>query len=251
MESNWKSRAHGEVDPVIASQPMVAYDDGPIIYNDNNYPIVIERVAGSEGSLIPLEKPEASPKTQRICGMRRVTFALGIVIAILLVTAGVLGGLFGAERAKTAKASKTTSPSSLNPFSTVTPTLATPTSTSVATTLGPGNVTVECPSSNGTTFSSRGQSFLRLCRYAYTFDDGAIDVSEVTAQSMGECIDQCTGFNEKRNETNGDGGETKKCIGVGWDFRKPQGEESSFCVLKSKLGQVTFWEGVEFAVLED
>ena len=118
---------------------------------------------------------------------------------------------------------------------------STPTST-VSTTTGPGGVTVECPAANGTTYISQGQKFFRLCATEHTPENGAVDVSQVKAQSMVECIDACTSFNTG-------GSDNEKCVGVNWIYRKAQGESNSFCWLKGSVGKVESWDGCEAGLL--
>ncbi|KZL80224.1 pan apple-like domain protein [Colletotrichum incanum] len=93
--------------------------------------------------------------------------------------------------------------------------IASPTATS-----GPNSI---CPEADNTIYNVIGSDkrFLRLCGVDYTGDDGAIDMSNTQAASMGECMEICA--------------KAAQCTGVSWGNVMINGEAELRCWLKRDL----------------
>ncbi|KAK1586100.1 uncharacterized protein LY79DRAFT_591020 [Colletotrichum navitas] len=94
-------------------------------------------------------------------------------------------------------------------------TAASPTATS-----GPNSI---CPEADNTIYHVIGsdKKFLRLCGVDYSGSDGAIDMFNVAAVSMGECMEACA--------------KAAQCTGVSWGNVMVDGEAQLRCWLKRGL----------------
>ena len=112
-------------------------------------------------------------------------------------------------------------------------------------TLGPGGVTVECPGADNTIYTVPGttQVFRRQCGINYGAVDGAVDVQGATKSSMGDCLALCAKYNINIETTK------RGCVGVTWVYIGPQGTQYNFCWIKSALGNITYFDNNESAVL--
>ncbi|GKT40454.1 uncharacterized protein ColSpa_00635 [Colletotrichum spaethianum] len=114
----------------------------------------------------------------------------------------------------TTTALSTTATTLLTSTTTSSTTTASPTATS-----GPNSI---CPEADNTIYNVIGSDkrFLRLCGVDYT-GDGAIDMSNTPAASMGDCMEICA--------------KTAQCTGVSWGNVMVNGEAELRCWLKRDL----------------
>jgi hypothetical protein len=59
---------------------------------------------------------------------------------------------------------------------------------------GPGGVMIECLGVNNTVYVSNGLRLTRQCGINYEHLDGAIDLDNLAALNMEECIDYCAQY---------------------------------------------------------
>ncbi|GKT63159.1 hypothetical protein ColTof4_05251 [Colletotrichum tofieldiae] len=168
------------------------------------------RTRGYRQSAFDHDEDSERGRRRRRCGLRIWVFWLlvGLVILVALgvgigVGVGVGAGVKKADSSdgKAATISSTTT--------------ASPTATS-----GPNSI---CPEADNTIYNVIGSDkrFLRLCGVDYTGDDGAIDMSNTPAASMGECMEICA--------------KAAQCTGVSWGNVIINGEAELRCWLKRDL----------------
>jgi hypothetical protein len=135
--------------------------------------------------------------------------------------------------------SKTTATSSVSASS-----YSSTSSPSPSSSAGPGGVSVECPSTNGTYFAvpNSTQRFQRFCNSDFNGNDGSVDIEKFVVSSFTECINKCIANNQL-------GGSVTTCQGVSWRWQGLPGTDYNFCYLKSKIGTMINFLDVESAIL--
>ncbi|OBR04616.1 hypothetical protein CH63R_11319 [Colletotrichum higginsianum IMI 349063] len=105
----------------------------------------------------------------------------------------------------------------------VSPTSTTGSSTTTASPTATSGPNAICPEADNTVYHVVGSDkrFLRLCGLDYTGDDGAIDMSDALASTMGECMEQCA--------------RVAQCTGVSWGNVLINGAPELRCWLKRDL----------------
>lgn len=105
----------------------------------------------------------------------------------------------------------------------VSPTSTTGSSTTTASPTATSGPNAICPEADNTVYHVVGSDkrFLRLCGLDYTGDDGAIDMSDALASTMGECMEQCA--------------RVAQCTGVSWGNVLINGTPELRCWLKRDL----------------
>ncbi|KAF4918145.1 hypothetical protein CGCVW01_v009146 [Colletotrichum viniferum] len=210
-------------------------------------------------------------RNRKCCGLRMWVFWL-LVCLIILVVLGVGVGVgvgvgLGASKANQSdeSAARTSSPtptpttgvaaaspttplssptaSSPSAASSVSTTPATSTKTSSTTSSSPtatSGPNALCPEAANTFYSPVGSDkrFLRVCGVDYSGDNEAIDMSNMLASSMGECMDICS--------------KTAQCTGAGWgNVTTGEGTTELRCWLKRNLqSSHSAKEGWNFAILQ-
>ncbi|KAL0938537.1 uncharacterized protein CTRU02_205147 [Colletotrichum truncatum] len=149
-------------------------------------------------------------------------------------TSGLPGAASGTPMASpTAVQSGSASPSTTLATSTRTSSTA---SSSPTATSGPNAL---CPDADNTVYSPTGSDkrFLRVCGIDYIGETEAIDMSNMLAKSMGECMDICS--------------KTAQCTAAGWgNVTTTQGTMELRCWLKRDLkSSHEVKEGWNFAIL--
>ncbi|KAF2812874.1 uncharacterized protein BDZ99DRAFT_517183 [Mytilinidion resinicola] len=162
-------------------------------------------------------KKSSKAATNYTCGLRKRTFWI-ICALTLAIAAAVIGGAAGAILMK--EKSRHTSSPTIQPSSTSTPVSTTtlqPSSTLTFASPTPTAVTIDCPGSDNTTFTtSNGEHWLRKCNVDF---GGPIPVNgNYKTYSIGECLEICATV-------------TPKCYGVTWVYAQPQGVGDSYCWL--------------------
>lgn len=175
---------------------------------------------------------EAQPQAARtICGLRKRTFWILMIVAIVVIAAAVGGGVGGALASRSSSNSNSNSndnnaqtpeysaqPSSMSQTST--PTQALTTSTIIGPTSSPlSTILRDCPSSNNTiyavTWGSTSQNFRKLCSNAYLNVNGISNVVGGVTDSLDACIDRCAIYN-RNNATEIQAGRDRICNAVCW-----------------------------------
>jgi len=152
-------------------------------------------------------------KEKTICGVRRPTFWLALLLAFVTIASGVGGGLGGslAVRSIRRKCSSSnvnfdtgtdSSGSDSNPDAvyitrtrTITSTLtpdSTPTATSDITVPTSGFLALDCPSLDGTNMQVFGSTFKVVCGQ----DSAGPDIIAIVAYSLLDCARACVTYNE-------------------------------------------------------
>ena len=100
-------------------------------------------------------------------------------------------------------------------------TVAAPTATS-------GVGVVDCPSSNGTTYTSNGKKFMKMC-YTDLPGPGVLNLDQITVNSLEHCIDACASYN----------GAKGSCSAVSYSANITQiyPQQHANCWLKDKSGE--------------
>lgn len=81
---------------------------------------------------------------------------------------------------------------------------------------------------------------MRQCGINYGSVEGAIDLRNLDASNMEECIGYCAQYVG-----------LSKCIGVTWVYVGPQGTAFNYCWLKSNRGKMvaTYFDSMDSALL--
>ncbi|KAK1689516.1 hypothetical protein BDP55DRAFT_691636 [Colletotrichum godetiae] len=122
--------------------------------------------------------------------------------------------------------------------STTIPTSVTITSTSTPSPTATSSGNAICPDADNTVYNVIGSDkrFLRLCGLDYSGDDGAIDMSNTQASTMGDCMEICA--------------KSAQCTGVSWGNVMINGAAELRCWLKRDLKKShSAVENWNFAVL--
>ncbi|KAK3374903.1 hypothetical protein B0H63DRAFT_260080 [Podospora didyma] len=176
---------------------------------------------------------------ERICGLKRQTFLVVLVIGIFLAVVGIAAGV-GVGVATRKSSDTSTSPP---PAATTTPPSPSTTSAAGLTIPKPTaqantntNQPMGCPRNNLTLYTSPFDStrkFELLCGRDYNSDKGTLDMYHSPTDTMDECIDLCAA--------------QPGCVGAGWGDQN--GKYS--CWLKSHLAEPGWAPLWAFAVLSD
>ncbi|KAJ0312309.1 hypothetical protein COL5a_001990 [Colletotrichum fioriniae] len=107
--------------------------------------------------------------------------------------------------------------------STTIPTSVTSTSTSAPSPTATSSGNAICPDADNTVYNVIGSDkrFLRVCGVDYSGDDGAIDMSNTQASTMGDCMEICA--------------KSAQCTGVSWGNVMINGAAELRCWLKRDL----------------
>ncbi|KAI8308114.1 hypothetical protein K4K61_002927 [Colletotrichum sp. SAR11_59] len=132
------------------------------------------------------------------------------------------------------------SPSAASSVSTTPATSTKTSSTSSSSPTATSGPNALCPDAANTFYSPVGSDkrFLRVCGVDYSGDNEAIDMSNMLASSMGECMDICS--------------KTAQCTGAGWgNVTTGEGTMELRCWLKRNLqSSHSAKEGWNFAILQ-
>ncbi|KAK4192053.1 hypothetical protein QBC35DRAFT_485486 [Podospora australis] len=209
-------RIAGEENPFQSAfdpQPLVADGGGP----------------GGVGGVGNGGAGKGGREERLVCGVRRRLFwiiiAIGVSLAIIAVATGVGVGLSLGKKGDGEGATSTPSPTPTGPTRSLPVPLAQATTNS--------DLLITCPTNNLTLYTAQtdpSRRFLLLCGRDYHSGDGAMDLYNEPAPTVGECIDVCA--------------QTQGCVGAGWG--QQNGKFS--CWLKGKLGKPNFAQHWYFVV---
>ncbi|KAJ0375193.1 hypothetical protein COL26b_006565 [Colletotrichum chrysophilum] len=185
------------------------------------------------------QQPQQPVNTERrICGLRRTSFFLFVVLAAVVIAASVGGGVGGSlavlrmkeqtqaevQASAAAKATATDSPVASSTVTSVPATVTnTPTTGSTQTTANAasisipttglvttGDLQINCPNLTGRTMSVTvggvKSNYDTECNVDYTGDD--VDVMALVSYTLDTCIMACSSYNKNINGT------SERCIGV-------------------------------------
>ncbi|KAH0437487.1 hypothetical protein CcaCcLH18_03838 [Colletotrichum camelliae] len=202
------------------------------------------------------------PTERRICGLRRTSFFLFVVLAAVIIAASVGGGVGGSlavlrmkeqtqaegQASAAAKATATDSPVASSTMTSVPATgTITPTTDSTHTTANAasisiptaglvttGDLQINCPNLTGRTMSvtvgGAKSNYDTECNVDYTGDN--VDVMTLVSYTLDTCMMACSSYNKNINGT------SERCIGVQFNgvidtMMKNYGGN---CVLKKNTG---------------
>lgn len=194
----------------------------------NKVPYATNYTHNAPSTSLPYQQKQ--PRT--ICGLKKKTLWIIVIVAIVLIVAAIGGGVGGALASKgssssnSAGAQASSAPSS-NPSTSPTPTVIEP-STPITTSIivGPSStIRRDCPSSNGTLYTiAQGDTtmqFRKACSATFVNAHGSDAMVVKPFASLNECINECAQYNI-RNKTEISQGVSRKCNSVCWrnDFQK-------------------------------
>ncbi|WQF84553.1 hypothetical protein CDEST_09567 [Colletotrichum destructivum] len=196
--------------------------------------------AASDGSAASIgSSPTATPTilivpTMSSSSMGSITTTTGSTAASTAPPASASTATRAASESTAVASSPSSSPSPPPPSSSpattvmsmldsVSPTSTTGSSTTTASPTATSGPNAICPEADNTVYHVIGSDkrFLRLCGLDYTGDDGAIDMSDAPASTMGECMEQCA--------------RVAQCTGVSWGNVLINGAPELRCWLKRDL----------------
>ncbi|KAK4149732.1 hypothetical protein C8A00DRAFT_37662 [Chaetomidium leptoderma] len=155
-------------------------------------------------------------KRERICGVRRQIFCIGLAVGVFLVVVAVAVGVgvgVGLSKPGNGESTSTPTPSS-------TRTLPVPIATSTPSSF------IACPGNNLTLYSASQhpqKKYLLLCGLDYNSNLGTtLDMYNAPTDTLAECVDLCA-----RQEG---------CVGAGWGRGATGDGAAAICWLKSQLG---------------
>jgi hypothetical protein len=170
---------------------------------------------------------EEQNHARTICGLRRRTSWIALIVAIIVVAAAVGGGVGSTLVSKSSSSNSTTSKADA-PQSEASIPSTTPTPTSVDTKpnitttsiVGPSSTILrDCPSSNDTlydvTHGDTRMSFRKECDISFVNVNGIDNAFGKPVQSLNDCIDLCAAFNIN-NRTQIAAGTSRICNAVCW-----------------------------------
>ncbi|KAL3460001.1 hypothetical protein BJX64DRAFT_290651 [Aspergillus heterothallicus] len=169
----------------------------------------------SQYAAVPLSPPATQLPTATVCGLSRRTFIITATIGLAIVLAGALGGGLGAglssQRNCSGQCSSSVADNSPNATETVTVTVSVESTASATQSASTSTSTTghysDCPSSNGTDYTStmftsgesgdvpdgakNGLKFSKICG----FDVQGTNLAEADFSTFDECIDLCASYN--------------------------------------------------------
>jgi hypothetical protein len=178
---------------------------------------------------------EHKEETSRICGLRRRTVWIALIVAIIVVLAAVGGGVGAALASRSSKDTSNSNankvdapslePSSISSMSTSTPTptrTAPEPSTTIRTEsiVGPSSTIFrDCPSSNDTLYDvvtgETKMTFRKECSISFVNANGIQSNFGKPVKSLNDCIDMCAAYNIS-NKTQIAAGTNRLCNSVCW-----------------------------------
>ncbi|KAI1272152.1 hypothetical protein F5Y07DRAFT_309879 [Xylaria sp. FL0933] len=220
----------------------VAPGRAPEVVPNRNPP---EVVPGRDPEVVPYyydnkqnnyQSPTAPPpKGSRICGLSPRTFWIIFGVSTFLVIGSIVGGVAGglvsrkhnsssSSKEDTGMSASSTSPAStssaLASSSSPMPTTSTPTISTSTVVLPTTTLLRDCPSSNGTLYdvaygSGAPLIFRKYCTAGFRHVLNGIDVLNEPTQSLNDCINACTNYNDT-NKTAIATGNNQTCNAVCW-----------------------------------
>lgn len=228
---------------VPSSDPQVTPGSGlehHINYSPAGLELYTTKSSPTQAHLRPDNEARNSPSPQhrRVCGLAFRTFwttaAVGVVVVIGAAVGGGIGGSLASKSSSVAESSspnlkslvQTSTTSAASSGQSTNPTIASLTSTQVASTtskiIGPSYTLLrDCPSSNNTLYGislgSTTMNFRKVCGRSYRNILMATNENSVNqkASSLDSCIDLCASYNVQ-NATAIASGQNLVCNAVCW-----------------------------------
>ncbi|KAK0621463.1 hypothetical protein B0T17DRAFT_508810 [Bombardia bombarda] len=217
-----------------------AYDQRPLVAGPNGTGNDPPNGGGGGGG----GGPGSDGSSSRICGLKRQTFwiilAIGVFLAVVAVAVGVGVGVSQATKNNnSAPAGATTAPTSTSPTTTTaSPSGTFPPEATASATTG-ATTSIYCPVNNLTEYASTGTNhnvtekhYVMLCGRDYNSGGGTVDLYNLEAATMSDCIDLCA--------------DDAECVGAGWGLY----QGNYICWLKSFLAAPQVSAEWLFAVLD-
>jgi hypothetical protein len=147
------------------------------------------------------------PTSQTVCGLRKKTFWIVVIIAVLVVVSAVGGGVSGAlATRKSGEPNRSQIPVTDMQSSTAPSSASSTQAVSTTTIFGPSysplsTLLRDCPSSNDTvhsiTYGDKSYQFRKLCNGAYQNTDNTEYYVQAVVDSLDKCIDSCANYNQE------------------------------------------------------
>ncbi len=158
------------------------------------------------------------PRT--IFGLRRTTFAIVAILALLVIIGAAVGGGVGGSLASKNNKKKTNDNIKLTPTPTASPSTREAPSITTTSIVGPSATLLrDCDSSNNTvyatTFGSSTSLWRKMCSNAYTNANGFDSVVAQQFNTLNDCINLCATYNFA-NKTAIQSGNNRICNSVCW-----------------------------------
>ena len=217
--------AHGEHSDLEVVPPSENIDHAKYAYHSPEP--VPAPLHGEDTNKIPYQHAaHEQDRSRTICGLRKRTFWIALLAAVIIVAAAVGGGVGGALSSKSSSKDATPGPNpgaqssgARNASSAPTPTTSQP-SITTSTLVGPSSTILrDCPSSNYTvysaTFGDTVMQFRKVCGNSIANANGQDNVAGRPVASLNDCINICAEYNVD-NRTAITAGTNRICNAVCW-----------------------------------